>query len=110
MLWSLTGVTESQGGRERDPLGKSLGPIRSFHLVWSVICLATLLCFVQANPVSSAEKHLRLKRGQTSICVRGQFTKQRPELYYTVYAHAGQQMRVEIVPMTADLHTQGSVK
>ena len=76
--------------------------------VLAVLCLSTLLCL--ANPVASAEQHLRFKRGQTSLWVRGQLTQHRPALYYTIYARAGQYMRVEIVPLTADLHTEGSVK
>ena len=74
------------------------------------ISLMFLLLFVRVYPVQSANAYIKLKHGQTSLCVKGQFTKRRPERYYTIYARAGQQMRVEVLPVTADLNTEGSVK
>src|SRR2546425_11663280 len=90
--------------------GKPLSQLSRTCPIFSAISLATLLFFIQPTPPASADTLLRLKPGRTSLRVRGQFTKKNPERYYAVYARAGQHMRVEIIPLTANLHTEGNVK
>src|SRR5262245_34899575 len=96
--------------REILSFDKSPPQASEIPLAFPATLLFILFLFVQDNPLARADKHLRLKQDHTPICVEGQFTKKSSERYYTVRARAGQHMRVEVVPITANLNTEGSVK
>jgi hypothetical protein len=93
------------------PSSKLLLHIRRIrHTPVAILLVVLPLWYTQASPSRSVDHHLKFKRGQNTICVKGQFIKKRAEVYYTVYGHAGQHMRVEIIPLTANLNTQANIK
>jgi hypothetical protein len=72
--------------------------------------LILLLITAQACFGAQAARTIKFKRGQTSVQVKGQFTRDTPEVSYTIRARAGQHMRVEVIPLTRHLNIEGHVK
>jgi hypothetical protein len=81
-----------------------LGSIPSF----AVALFIGLLPAVATAQQSEDCEHLELT--QRTIRLAGSFTAERPEKFYCFSARRGQQARIIIVPQTADLNTQGSLR
>jgi hypothetical protein len=76
----------------------------------ATVCIAFLLLVSPAaGGERSRDRHIIFKPGQETAYAKGRFTKGVAEIYYSFHAHAGQHLRVKIVPLDPELITAGVV-
>ena len=83
-----------------------LRPRLGFALLARILVVALLYDLAEA---AEKDHSIIFKRGQTTACVEGHFSRRVHEVYFSFHARDGQHLRVKIMPLSPDLITAGVV-